>query len=140
MSPISDDHRVFELIDTNNIEELKQLLKNGLDPNSISMAGISVLEYSFFKNMKEVVELLMSYNAKLNLIADVDGWTPIHYIAAIAGIDYYNIAENLFKLENCSEIINLKTNDGSTALDLAIDMHDWQTVKLLVDNGAKFDC
>jgi hypothetical protein len=136
-----------------------ELIKRGVDVNSVDRAGNTLLIQAIRRDMPDLFEYLMQHRARINtrnqngesalsiaayvgkqefakrLVdagAEVNfyGWSPLSY-AAYNG--HAAIAEYL--LQHGAEI-NAKTENGSTALFFAARFGHAEVVKLLLKNGA----
>lgn len=101
--------------------------------------GRTPLHWAVMSGSVRMVKLLIENEVPLN-IQDYDGNTPIH--SAIAAINKFQDTE---KLEACREIfrylvsradLNQKDLEGLSALHLASELGDLESIRLLIENGA----
>ncbi|KAK7330161.1 hypothetical protein VNO77_24347 [Canavalia gladiata] len=143
---------------------LHQLLKRGLDPNESDNNGRTALHIAACNGRENCVLLLLDYGADPN-IRDSDGNVPL-WEAIVGGHDSVAklLAENGANLKNgdvgqfaCSAAeqnsLNLlkeikryggditlpNSNNGATALHVAVSEDNAEIAKFLLDNGASID-
>lgn len=96
-------------------------------------SGYTALHYSSLNNHKEVVRLLLSYEASCNSV-DAAGSSPLH-LAAWAG--HVEVVEILLKTGPSIPNVNLTNGDKETALHCAAQYGHLEVVRLLLDSGAE---
>jgi len=116
-------------IKNGNLEELKKLISDGFDPNSIDNKGNTPIYYAIKKGDKSIVKLLLDSGANLN-IKFKDYNTPL--IFAIEKDDIV-ICELLLKY---GANINEQNSVKATPLYIASSYGNISMVKLLISHGA----
>ena len=133
---------VFDAIQTNDVAKLKELLENGLDPNSVILGGNTPLMASAAHGGKtEVVRLLLQYKGDPN--STVKGFYIIPALYSAADNGHTEIVSLLLKA-GANAGAKFRTRDGSskkeghTALIAAIHSPtlNLEIIKLLIDAGA----
>lgn len=85
-------------------------------------------------NNEIIIDMLIKYSNKLDFdfdeLIDLSGWSPIHITCAIGNLSILN---KLMR-HNPKPDINLQTNQGTTALHLAISKQNFEVVKELVNH------
>ena len=79
-----------EAVRAGNIEELRELLEVGADPNTSNIHGTTVLFDAVKKKRFDIVQLLIDYGADVNK-ADYFGHTPLYIIARDCSSTYGDI-------------------------------------------------
>ena len=115
-----------------DIEAVKQHLVAGTNVDAKGDRGMTALHSAANEGHKEIVELLVIYGADVNVFGL--GMIPLHYAAIGEGQHYKDIVELL--ITNGADV-NAKMNIGRTALDLAIQFKEPETIDLLRKNGGK---
>ena len=108
-------YKLFEAIDKSDLKKAKMVLSNGTDINNTSrlINGPSPLIYASSWNKIEIVKLLITYGADVN-IKDKNGLTALMW-AARKG--HHDIVESLL---NAKAKKNMKSNQNLSALDYAL--------------------
>lgn len=70
------NQQLFEAIRYNQINQVRELIKNGADINIIHTSGWTALELAIFEGKKDIVELLISYGVNVNNITHAN--TPLY--------------------------------------------------------------
>jgi len=109
-----------------------QLLEKGADPDMIGFLGLTALTAAATYNDVESVNALLKKVKKIN-VQDQLGFTPLIW-AAYNEHDNVNIIQAII---DKGADINIKSNDGSTALSMAQKKGNTPTVALLQKAGAK---
>ncbi|MEC8882750.1 MAG: ankyrin repeat domain-containing protein, partial [Pseudomonadota bacterium] len=122
--------------------QLEEILKNGANPNYQNKDGTTPLMLAAEKCSIELVDDLLDAKAD-PLIQDKKGNTALHHAARVgaARAGTYTMTENhaeiVESLTNRDfKIVELKNNQGQTALHLAAEYNNQQMVQLLVAKGA----
>ncbi|KAF2346625.1 Ankyrin repeat-containing domain [Trinorchestia longiramus] len=111
------------------VEDMKQLLENGLDPNAKNQEGLTALHNSCIDGNPEMVKLLLEHGASVN-VSDKDGWTPLH---AAATCGYPDVVKSL--LAAGADLLTLN-GDGDMPYDIA---DDEETLGIIEDAMRKKD-
>ncbi len=112
--------------DNNDIAEF--LLEQNVDVNETEQGGLTALTFAANKNNARIVQLLRRHGARIEIIGD--NLSP--FMMAVR-----NSSANLIQLMNPSSTeINLKAEDGWTALYFAIRRADEDILLFLLDHGA----
>ena len=69
---------LFDYIDGNNMNELKQLIEDGVDPDKCEKEHIRALSYAVIKEKSDIVLILLSYGSDLNYL-NCFGFKPLDY-------------------------------------------------------------
>ena len=150
----------FKAIEFDRVEQVKQLLERGFDPNSPNPKGQPALMAAMQQSSNKVVDLLVNWpttnlsiknpqgetplmlaalNNKLPLAkllilrgADVNqaGWTPLHYAATRGHIEMMRLM-----IDN-SAYLDAESPNGTTPLMMAAHYGTPMAVKLLLEEGA----
>ena len=110
--------------ESGNYELVKLLLDSGADVNKVSANGKTAL--SVAKDAK-IIQLLRGKNAKMTLFNDAGGYVPLNEMKKRIqqGADLEAISQR-----------NIYVGENKTALYLAVEKNDMETIKLLLDSGA----
>ncbi|KJV54693.1 ankyrin repeat family protein [Orientia chuto str. Dubai] len=157
-------YKLHQLAKNNQLTELKELIKTGVDLNSFVDGCYTTLHHAVKENNLDAVNLLIDAGADLNVKSKVGGFTAL-YIAAFminlsavkllinAGADP-NIKDDQNKITSlhCAALgsdsnivkslilaganLNIRDNDGQTALHMAARMENLSAIKVLINAGA----
>lgn len=100
-----------------NYEIAKYLLENGADPSILWTNGSTPLHICAERDFLEILQLLCAKRADLVFAQDEEGNTPLH-IASLWS--HMEILEFLWA-EGGQKLVNVKNNDGLTAIELAYE-------------------
>ena len=115
------------------------LLENGANPNHFDLKGITPLQYAASNGYNEIIKLLISFGANVNHQSN-RGCTALMFAC---GFGNYNFKAP--KLEAIKILLqnnanpNLRNNDERSPLFHAVKCGYLETVKLLINHGAKID-
>jgi ankyrin repeat protein len=126
------DALLLEKARVGDIEAVKQMLYDGVDPNTPPGAGdngMSALMYSSLKGHDKIVKLLIDADANVNALSS-SGSTALMFAAY--GGDVKSINELLKKANTNSDV---QASNGMTALILAINEGHTDVVKVLSKKG-----
>ena len=125
---------------TGNIELSELLILKGADINTQDIQGNTALILAISKNYNNLAELLLQFNAKIDLINNA-GETAISIAASNLNLRGTKLLLASTKLEEKLKLINLKNKLGSSILPRVIfnDNTDIKLIKLLLDNGATLE-
>ena len=96
----------------------------------------TALHVAAFEGYYEVVEVLLSHGATVDLLSDELGYTPLMHVAAQ---DNYSLSVVAALLRHGAEV-DRKNSLGDTALHWASDAGNTELVRLLLESGADADC
>lgn len=116
------------------LEMVKFLLKFNINVNLKNKNGVTPLIYALKNSNIENAELLIEAGANI-IDADNDGETTLMY----AVLDGTDTVKFLLKYNGVINMINLVDNDGYTALGYAERYDQYDTFKLLIENGADIE-
>lgn len=100
--------------DKGAIDEMRMLLKNGVDPNQMNHDGLTALHQACIDGSLEMVNLLLKAGANVNIV-DRDLWTPLH---AAATCGHFKIVTTLIRAGANLIAIN---GDGDLPYDITED-------------------
>ncbi len=127
-----DRNSLYEAVRTENIEEVKSLLKSpGIDVNAQIIDGMTALYTAAYYGYDAIVQLLLIAPGIDINIACKEGYTPLH---AAAANGHENVVRMLIAVPHIK--INARTSELKTALTLAALHKREGVVKLLVANDA----
>ena len=112
-----------------NVEEVKELLKKGANPNVREKDGDTPLHVAARKGSVDVVELLLKHGADPNIL-DKYGWTPLHNAAREGHVEVVKLL-----LEHGADP-NIQDEYGDTPLHDAVFKGHVNVVELLLKHGA----
>ena len=150
---------LLQVVDENDAAQLRELLKQGGDPNTVDRDGNSLLMLAARDGREDVFKVLLETRVKINarnrggetalMLAaiqghteiakrlvfngaqvDFRGWNPLLY-AATGGKD-----DIVLLLLNVGADINARSENGTTPLMMAVRGAHLSTVKLLLERGA----
>ncbi|XP_063591184.1 protein phosphatase 1 regulatory subunit 12C-like [Penaeus indicus] len=100
--------------DKGAIDEMRVLLKSGVDPNQMNHDGLTALHQACIDGSLEMVNLLLKAGANVNIV-DRDLWTPLH---AAATCGHFKIVTTLIRAGANLIAIN---GDGDLPYDITED-------------------
>ena len=124
--------KIFNAIKHNNIDEVKELIKNKKILNGKNNDGETPLIYAVFEDKFDICKVLI--NAK----ADLDKQSRFGETALIIAASINDIPV-LQKLIEANANLNIQKYDGDTALILAAQYNNLDIVKELIKAKAKLD-
>ncbi|XP_071517858.1 uncharacterized protein [Panulirus ornatus] len=110
----SPDVQLMDIAARASFDEMRNLLKTGVDPNMKNHDGLTALHQCCIDGSLEMVSLLLKYGAEVN-ITDQDLWTPLH---AAATCGHFKIVTTLVKAGANLTAIN---GDGDMPHDISED-------------------
>ena len=122
--------KIFEVLNSNDINKMQQLLKSGYDVNKDLVDGITPLMLSTLHKSYGFVELLINSGANMNLL-DLYNNNLLMY-ASLNGSKA--LAEFIISKSNIQ--INSKNLYGWTALMFAIKFNNYDFAKVLLEHNA----
>lgn len=108
------DLELMDIAARNDLDEMRELLKNGADPDQMNHDGLTALHQCCIDGSLDMVTLLLKNGANVN-IKDRDLWTPLH---AAATCGHFKIVSLLIKAGADLTAIN---GDGDMPHDIAED-------------------
>jgi hypothetical protein len=113
---------------SNSIEELKELINDGIDINWADTEGhkMTALMYACFNDHIDVVKLLIKHKVNMSIKRNYDGKTALMY-AVQEG--HYEITKLL--IENDCDIFS-KCLDGKSALNIGLLLNHEEIIELLL--------
>lgn len=109
----------------NDLDELNNQLKQGIDINSLSDDGWSALHFAAFRGYDQIVEFLLKAKINVNIQGKVYHRTALHY-----AVDRANLQSVKLLIEGGADT-KIKDIAGKTALDIAQDKGFSEIVKIL---------
>ncbi|XP_007893245.2 protein phosphatase 1 regulatory subunit 16A [Callorhinchus milii] len=106
--------QLLEAASRNDVEEVQQLLKNGIAPDLYNEDGLTALHQCCIDDYKEIVKLLLAEGADVNA-CDSELWTPLH---AASTCGHLHLVEELIKQGANLLAVNA---DGNMPYDLCED-------------------
>lgn len=122
----------------NQLDKVKQLVS---DSENVRIAlrekdndARTPLHWAVSFQNEEIVTYLLEHMKSTDLddLTDESGWTPFHIACSVGN---YTIVEQLYN-RDIKPDINLQTNQGTTALHLAVAKSHYSVIELLLENGA----
>lgn len=107
------------------------LLHNGANVNAFTETKINPLAISCINKFDDIVEVLLKGGAEVNTPGALFGFTPLCWACSEGCISTVEI------LLRHNADVNLRCNDGSSPLSLAIKSGNKTLVNLLKQNGAR---
>jgi len=118
----------FQLVDLNNLDCLKKLIKLGLDINLANSEG-TILSYAIFKNNIDFINFLITQNIDFSYTNSVEN----SYFNFILDINTIDIKLQRFFLEKTIDI-NKQNIGGNTTLHIIFYLNRWDDFKDILIN------
>jgi len=119
---------IFEAVKNNNIKEVKSLLEQKVDPNSVDEDGDHLLMYAALYSSPDCMQLLIENGSNVNAKNKLDETALMWSV--------HDLAKMKLLLEHGADV-NAKAKTGNTPLLIASIGHGkYDAVKLLIDKGA----
>ena len=125
---------------TEGIKLFKKLLHNGMNPDLLDKDGVSAIHLAVYFEYTEFIKLLCKKGANLNLRANskhnnskkditvLNNYTPLMFAA------FYDKQQSVSELLQCKNVLlNIKSKDGKTALDIAKEKKNEFVVELITN-------
>ncbi|XP_051872428.1 protein phosphatase 1 regulatory subunit 16A [Pristis pectinata] len=109
-----DNVRLLEAASRNDVEEVRQLLQDGISPDLYNEDGLTALHQCCIDDYKEIVKLLLETGADVNA-CDSELWTPLH---AAATCGHLHLVQQL--VEHGADLLAVNA-DGNMPYDLCED-------------------
>jgi len=132
------ENRLYYAIMNINVEEVQNLLEEGVDPNKKYLNHYPLHQVSYRKSECEeerlqILELLLKYGADPDICETLYSWTLLQGLCLTDSHFNYQAIELL--LEYGADP-NLENPNGKTPLDLAKENNNKKLVDLLIEYGA----
>ncbi|GAV52650.1 hypothetical protein ZYGR_0AG06410 [Zygosaccharomyces rouxii] len=129
------DLPLHEACMNNNLRKAQEAVSvSPEEPYKRDADGRVPLHWAVSFQYEEIVSFLLSrmQRVDVNELKDGSGWTPFHIACAVGNL---NIVKELYALETKPDL-NLATNQGITALHLAVSKKHTRICEFLLNNGA----
>jgi len=119
---------MFEAIRNDNIKEVKSLLEQKVDPNSVDEDGDHLLMYAALYSSLDCMQLLIEQGSNVNAKNKIDETALMWSV--------HDLAKMKLLIEHGADV-NAKAKTGNTPLLIASIGHGkYDAIKLLIDKGA----
>ena len=108
-----------------HIEIVKQLLKYGAEVDGKSLLDSTPLEYAWLLEQMDIAKILLDHGADVDFCWGGDRSTALHGAAT-----YGNLENVEFLLEHNANI-NIRDEEGKTALEIAMEMNNVKVTKII---------
>lgn len=115
-----------------DLDAVKILVKAGAEIDRSDPSNVNALYAAIGHNQPEIVSYLLDHGVQVNGRSKYNGETPLFHV-----LRYHNM-KLLTVLFKAGADANLRNNDGDTPLMIASYADDYDLVKFLKANGAKF--
>ncbi|CAR26663.1 hypothetical protein ZYGR_0H04830 [Zygosaccharomyces rouxii] len=129
------DLPLHEACMTNNLRKAQEAVSvSPQEPYKRDADGRVPLHWAVSFQYGEIVSFLLSMmqDMDINELKDESGWTPFHIACAVGNLD---IVKQLYALHTKPDL-NMPTNQGITALHLAVSKKHARICEFLLNNGA----
>ncbi|XP_059827559.1 protein phosphatase 1 regulatory subunit 16A [Hypanus sabinus] len=109
-----DNIRLLEAASRNDVEEVQQLLRDGICPDLYNEDGLTALHQCCIDDYREIVKLLLEAGATVNA-CDSEVWTPLH---AAATCGHLHLVQQL--IQHGADLLAVNA-DGNMPYDLCED-------------------
>lgn len=114
-----------------DLEKVKVLIKQGIDPNTLDSQGLSALDYAALKCYPDIVDEILS-SPKIIINSNNGIITPLHRAAFCNNIPSVDLLLRKFN-------INSTDDQGRTALHYATHYNNTEVAMFLILNGSQRD-
>lgn len=120
--------KIFEAVKNNNINEVRSLLDQKADPNSVDEDGDHLLMYAALYSSPDCMQLLIEKGSNVNSKNKIDETALMWSV--------HDLAKMKLLIQHGADV-NAKAKSGNTSLLIASIGHGkYDAVKLLIDKGA----
>jgi len=120
--------KIFAAVKNNDLKEVKSLLEQGADPNSVDEDGDNLLMIATFYSSVECMQLLIEKGATLNAKNKIEETALMWSV--------HDLAKTKLLIQRGADV-NAKAKSGNTPfLIAAVGAGRYETLKFLLDNGA----
>ena len=124
--------KIFEAVKNNDLKEVKSLLEQGADPNSVDEDGDHLLMYAAMYSSVDCMQLLIEKGSNVNAKNKIDETALMWSV--------HDLAKMKLLIQHGADV-NAKAKSGNTPLLIASVGHGkYEAVKLLIDKGADASC
>ncbi|PAA62288.1 hypothetical protein BOX15_Mlig000739g2 [Macrostomum lignano] len=102
---------LLEAAARNDVDEVRSLLKSGVNPNAANEDGLTALHQCCIDNSETMCRLLLEFNADVNA-RDTEQWTPLHAAATCGHLGICRLLVN-----NGAELLSVNA-DGNMPYDI----------------------
>jgi len=120
-------------IANNNIEDVKKILKSGIDVDLRDSDLRTPLMEAIIQNKKDFVKLFISLGADVNAV-DSNKWTPLHF--AVQEAIENNDLDVVKLLISSGADVNAQESNGNTPLSQAVFYKNKKVQEFLLSNNA----
>lgn len=129
------DQQLIDACMNNDLRKVQEAVENSTQALFQKDAdGRIPLHWAVSFNHKEIILYILSYmkEAQFDDYRDESGWTPFHIACAVGDIDVVSeLYDRLVRPD-----LNIQTNQGVTALHLAVSKKHVSVCQFLLDHGA----
>ena len=120
--------KIFEAVKNNDLKEVRSLLEQKVDPNSVDEDGDHLLMYAALYSSIECMQLLIENGSNVNTKNKIDETVLMWSV--------HDLAKMKLLIQHGADV-NAKAKTGNTPLLIASVGHGkYDAIKLLIDNGA----
>lgn len=126
---------LIEAVKNGDVQKVEELIKEGADVNTCDAAGSTLLWNAYINDYHEIVFILLSAGADVNLKTGNMYMCDLHRACAFASLSFVEI------LLACEGNVNIEDINGKTPLILSVEYrytnYSLKLIELLIEKGAK---